>query len=149
MNKIELACRKARRKIRGEIEAQAEAAKADIAIAFRRARARRHIPPFFVDSDKCLKLPLRFRCPECDGVALVEIHEWGTQDGIPTAGGYTIHCEAEDQELMDAMAQDRDVHWQHRHWADQGWMHLYHIVGRWLARNVRVRVDAAGVRHGS
>lgn len=146
MTETDVLAKFARERVQAFINQAAEQAQAAIRVEFQKARARRQLPPFLLLADKVQLLPKRFICPECEGRALVEVYEWGTKDGIPTSGGYTIYCQAEEEELMDAIAEDRDPEWEHRHWQDRGWMSLYSIVGRWLARNVRVALDDADLQ---
>jgi hypothetical protein len=135
---IDLMCRKARRKLAGEIEAQAEAAKQCFTAAFRRLRRERGLPPIALTAEKHYRLPARFQCPECGGRTLFEVDEWSTATGMPTVGGIRVMCEAEEEELWRAMRQDEDPAWQHRHWQDPGWMGLIRSVERFCASRVRV-----------
>ena len=140
MNKIDLMCRKARRKLRAEIEAQAAAAMAEIVAEFQRLRRAHGIPPIALTGWKHYRLPKHFECPECGGPTCFEVDEWSTTTGMPTAGGIRVMCVAEEEELDRSMQADEDPAWQHRHWhwQDQGWMGLIRRVEQFCASRVRV-----------
>lgn len=126
------------------IEELAEKAHADLARMVRHARTRLHLPPYYLTEGRTLRMPQSFKCPECGGPIAVEVSEWCTESGLPTAGGLLVHCEQEMNEWMEAMAQDRDIDrdLEHRMWQSD-WQGIVNRAERFCARNVRVSV------HGS
>jgi len=135
---IELMCRKARRKLHAEVDAQVAKAKAEITAEFQRLRRTHGLPPIALIGLKYYRLPKQFECPECGGRTLFEVDEWSTSTGMPSAGGIRVLCEAEEEEFDRAMQADEDPGWQHRHWQDTGWMSLIRRVERFCASRVRI-----------
>lgn len=116
----------------------AEASEA-VTTGFQAARVRFHLPPVLLDTDKTYRLPKRFVCPECGGRTVLEVYEWATRTGVPTSGGFTVHCKDEGDEAWAAFAEDVEYEGCHRYWQSY-WQPLCDIVARWMVRNVRVRV---------
>jgi hypothetical protein len=110
-----------------------------IAISFHEARVRLHIAPVLLDADKVYRLPAHFKCPECGGRTLLEVYEWGARTGVPTQGGFTVHCKEEDDQQFESFSEDCDYNSNHRYWQSD-WQPVCDRVARWMVRNVRVRV---------
>lgn len=121
------------------IERLAEEAHAEIARMVRRARTRLHLPPYYLGEGRRLVMPAWLKCPECGAPIVIEIDEWGTKDGMPTAGGIRVSCKAEDEEFCKAMDEDRDLDpdIEHRMWQSD-WQHIVDRAERFCARYVRV-----------
>jgi hypothetical protein len=134
---IDQMCRRAQRAVRDLVKRRAEGALDEIRLAFERLRREHRLPPVAIYDSTYYLLPRRFQCPECGDRLFFEVDEWGTKDGIPTAGGIRIMCKAEEMELARAMAKDRNVHWQHRNWQSD-WQPIQDDVERWAASRVRV-----------
>lgn len=130
-------CRDARRLVRELVEQRAAAARQAITRDFARLRQRRHLPPYALTANHTLRLPSRFACPECGDRLLVEVDEWSTGTGVPTAGGYRVMCEADTDAELAAWNRDEDYRDGHRMWQSD-WQHVDDLVGRWMVRNVRV-----------
>lgn len=124
-------------KLEHALAAAVTQAREDTARDFARARVRAGVRPVAMRSSEFRRLPKRFTCPECGGRTLLEVDEWSTTTRTPTLGGFRVMCEAEDDELMRAMAEDEAPKWEHRHWQSD-WMPLVDQVGRWIGRNVEI-----------
>ena len=122
------------------IEALAAEAQDELARMVRRARTRFHLPPYYLTEGRTLRMPKSFQCPECGGPIAIEIEEWCSRSGMPTAGGVLVHCEHEMNEFMEALSEDRDIDpdLEHRMWQSD-WQGIVSRAERFCARNVRVR----------
>lgn len=118
------------------IEARAAEAHDALARDFARIRVQHNLRPRAIRAGGILRLPIRFECPECGGRLLVEVDEWSSADGTPTAGGYRVMCEPDTEAEIAAWNRDEN-YYGHRHWQCD-WEHLQARVGRWMVRNVRV-----------
>lgn len=130
-------CTAARRRVDAFVEARAAELLEAITKDFARLRVQHRLRPYAIGPSRLLRLPARFECPECGGRVCVEIDEWSTRDGIPTAGGYRTMCEPDTEAEVAAWSRDEDYLDGHRYWQSD-WMPLEQRVGRWMVRNVRV-----------
>lgn len=124
-------------KVQEFIDSQAAAALDQIRRDFARSRTRLGLRPLALHEDKMLRLPRRFECPECGGPLIVEVDEWSSRDGTPTAGGYRVMCEQDTDAELAAWNRDEDYEDGHRHWQSD-WQGVTDRVGKWMVRNVRV-----------
>lgn len=103
---------------------------------FARSRTRLGLRPFALNDSRMLRLPAKFKCPECEGALLVEVDEWSARDGTPTAGGYRVMCEPDTDAELASWDRDEDYDG-HRHYMHD-WAQIERRVGKWMVRNVRV-----------
>lgn len=119
------------------IDRMTEAALDQIRRDFARSRTRLGLRPLALGEDRMLRLPRKFACPECGGALIVEVDEWSSRDGTPTAGGYRVMCEPDTDAELAAWDRDEDHLDGHRYWQSD-WQHVQRRVGKWMVRNVRV-----------
>lgn len=127
----------AKARVHDLIEQMAAAALDQIRRDFARTRTRLGLRPLALGEDRMLRLPPKFKCPECGGALIVEVDEWSSRDGTPTAGGYRVMCEPDSDAELAAWDRDEDHEDGHRYWQSD-WLHVQRRVGKWMVRNVRV-----------
>lgn len=134
---IDTRCAEALAAIAALVNARTDEALDAIRRDFAQVRRANGLRPYLIDGNRTLRLPVKFQCPECGGRVFVEIDEWSTHDGTPTAGGYRVACEPDTDAELAAWNRDEDHIDGHRYWQSD-WQHLVTRVGRWMVRNVRV-----------
>ena len=139
---IDRRCSAAQRRIASFIDERAAAALEAIAAGFQRVRRARGLPPIALTAWRHYTLPPRFQCPECGGRVCMEVDEWSTSTGIPSAGGVRVMCVAEEDELDRAMQAGEDPAWEHKHWTGADWIDLIRRVEQFCASSVRVHEGA-------
>lgn len=134
---LQLQCTIALQAVNDGIAASAAAALDAIRRDFARNRTRLGLRPLALSESRMLRLPPKFKCPECDGALIVEVDEWSSRDGTPTAGGYRVMCEPDTDAELAAWDRDEDHEDGHRYYMHD-WEGIKRRVGKWMVRNVRV-----------
>mgnify|MGYP000028099309 CR=1 FL=1 len=134
---IDMRCHIALIGLEAHVAQLAEAARDTIRRDFARSRTRFGLRPIALSESRMLLLPGKFTCPECGGRLIVEVDEWSSRDGTPTAGGYRVMCEPDTDAEVTAWDRDEDHVDGHRYFMSD-WETIRRRVGKWMVRNVRV-----------